>query len=81
MVGYIICFISPLKHLYNDAVVIPVAIIKGLRFPFTVTSSTGIYELLPGFIAGMIIAFVVAAMTPTLEKEQAVFDKAQANNK
>jgi len=42
MVGYIICFISPLKHLYNDAVVIPVAIIKGLRFPFTVTSSTGI---------------------------------------
>ena len=45
------------------------------------TSSTGIYELLPGFIAGMIVAFVVATITPTLEKEQAVFDKAQANNK
>ena len=41
------------------------------------SASTGVYELLPGFIAGAIVAFIVAKATPTLDKERAVFDKAR----
>ena len=41
------------------------------------SASTGVYELLPGFIAGGIVAFIVAKVTPTLDKERAVFDKAR----
>ena len=41
------------------------------------TASTGVYELLPGFICGMIVAFLVAKFTPTLDKERAVFDKSR----
>lgn len=42
------------------------------------TAKTGIYELLPGFICGMVVAFIVAMLTPTLEKEQAVFDRTKS---
>ena len=41
------------------------------------SASTGVYELLPGFICGMLVAFVVAKVTPTLDKERAVFDKSR----
>ena len=41
------------------------------------TASTGVYELLPGFICGMVAAFIVAMLTPTLDKERAVFDKSR----
>lgn len=41
------------------------------------TASTGIYELLPGFICAMIAAVIVAKVTPTLDKEIAVFDKSR----
>ena len=41
------------------------------------TASTGVYELLPGFICGMVAAFVVSLLTPTLDKERAVFDKSR----
>ena len=41
------------------------------------SASTGVYELLPGFIAGGIVAFLVAKLTPTLDKERAVYDKAR----
>jgi sodium/proline symporter len=41
------------------------------------TASTGVYELLPGFICGMVAAFIVAMLTPTLDKEKAVFDKSR----
>jgi sodium/proline symporter len=41
------------------------------------SASTGVYELLPGFIAGGLVAFIVAKATPTLDKERAVFDKAR----
>jgi len=42
------------------------------------SASTGIYELLPGFIAGGLVGFIVAKATPTLDKEVAVYDKARA---
>ncbi len=42
------------------------------------TASTGVYELLPGFIAGAIVAYIVAKATPTLDKEIAVYDAARA---
>ncbi len=41
------------------------------------SASTGVYELLPGFICGMLVAFIVAKVTPTLDKERAVFDKSR----
>lgn len=41
------------------------------------TASTGIYELLPGFICGGVAAFLVAKLTPTLDRERAVFDKSR----
>ena len=41
------------------------------------SASTGVYELLPGFIAGGLVAFIVAKATPTLDKERAVFDKSR----
>ena len=41
------------------------------------SASTGVYELLPGFICGGLVAFIVAKVTPTLDKERAVFDKAR----
>ena len=41
------------------------------------SASTGVYELLPGFVCGMIVAYVVAKVTPTLDKERAVYDKAR----
>ena len=41
------------------------------------SASTGVYELLPGFICGALVAFIVAKVTPTLDKERAVFDKAR----
>lgn len=41
------------------------------------SASTGVYELLPGFICAMIVAVIVAKATPTLDKEKAVFDKAR----
>lgn len=41
------------------------------------TASTGIYELLPGFVCAMIVAVVVAKATPTLDKERAVFDRSR----
>jgi sodium/proline symporter len=42
------------------------------------SASTGVYELLPGFICGGIVAYLVAKFTPTLDKERAVYDKARA---
>lgn len=42
------------------------------------TSATGIYELLPGFVAGGLAAYIVAKVTPTLDKERAVYDNARA---
>ena len=44
------------------------------------SASTGVYELLPGFICGGLVAFIVAKMTPTLDKERAVYDKARASD-
>lgn len=41
-----------------------------------ITEKTGIYELLPGFICGGLVAFIVAKATPTLDRERAVFDRA-----
>ncbi len=41
------------------------------------TASTGVYELLPGFICGGLAAFLVAKFTKTLDKERAVYDKAR----
>ena len=41
------------------------------------SASTGVYELLPGFICGGLVAFIVAKATPTLDKERAVFDAAR----
>ncbi|MBR0106358.1 MAG: sodium/proline symporter [Lachnospiraceae bacterium] len=42
------------------------------------SGSTGVYELLPGFIAGGLVAYFVAKATPTLDKERAVYDAARA---
>ena len=42
-------------------------------------SSTGIYEILPGFIAGLIAAAAVSALTGAPGRDvQALFDKAAA---
>ena len=41
------------------------------------SASTGIYELLPGFVCGGIAAFLAAKLTPTLDKERAVYDQAR----
>ena len=44
---------------------------------FTLTERTGIYELLPGFIAGIICAIVVSLIDKAPSKEiQELFDKA-----
>ncbi len=41
------------------------------------TATTGIYELLPGFVCAMIAAVIAARATPTLDKERAVFDRSR----
>ena len=41
------------------------------------TSSTGVYELLPGFVVGLVVAVVVTLMTPAPSAEvDELFDKA-----
>ena len=43
------------------------------------TSSTGVYELLPGFVVGLIVAVVVTLMTPAPSAEvNELFDKANS---
>ncbi len=42
------------------------------------SASTGVYELLPGFICGGLAAIIVAKCTKTLDKEIAVYDAARA---
>ena len=56
--------------------------IVDLGWLFTgLTASTGVYELLPGFVCALIAAFAVAKATPTLDKERAVFDKSRERDK
>ena len=43
------------------------------------TSSTGVYELLPGFVVGLVVAVVVTLMTPAASAEvNELFDKANS---
>ena len=42
------------------------------------SANTGVYELLPAFICSGLVSFIVANVTPTLDKERAVYDKARA---
>ena len=42
-------------------------------------SDTGVYEIIPGFFAGLVVAYVVSLITPKPSKEVAeLFDKAVA---
>ena len=56
--------------------VIAGAVVDALWLAF-LSSSTGVYELLPGFIAGAVVAAVVTLMTPAPNKEVTdIFDTA-----
>ena len=56
--------------------VIAGAVVDALWLAF-LSSSTGVYELLPGFIAGAVVAAVVTLMTPAPSKEVTdIFDTA-----
>lgn len=56
--------------------VIAGAVVDALWLTF-LSSSTGVYELLPGFIAGAVVAAVVTLMTPAPSKEVTdIFDTA-----
>ena len=64
---------------YKGAVAgIAVGFIADLVWLFAgLTASTGIYELLPGFVCGGLVAYLVAKATPTLDKEREVYDQAR----
>ena len=64
---------------YKGAVAgIAVGFIVDLVWLFAgLTANTGIYELLPGFVCGGLAAYLVAKLTPTLDKEREVYDQAR----